>query len=624
MPMPTATPRPRSVHFVNSYRGCIRAAEAIRTEAPGALIPLDLETTGSQKKDGLRPWSRTSKARILSIYAGGRPWVLDLFEVDPAPVLAELNRRNLVMHNTMFDLAWLRLNSGYRHMGLAECTLTAARVLRNGDDFTVKNDLTTVRRELLGDMVFSADQAKSDWSGPLSGAQIDYAADDVRQLVRLHKRLQALLQEEDLISTYHLERDLIPALIDIQEAGMPFDRALAEARCDSLMARCIRLEISLRERMPEPSPKPPSPHARKRPQRKPLNVRSTKQVRLAFRQLGMEPPKSLDEKGLRYLLDLNGTRPFRVSLLRDLLRFRELDKERQLLTSLLEASELTEDGKVRCWYQPLAARTGRFSCKDPNLQQVPRGEFRRIFRAPAGRKLICADLSQIEVRVAGDIASDEVILAAYRDGADLYVRTAAILLQKRESEISDKDRQQAKAVLLGSLYGQGAEGLVDYAKIAFGVCMTLEEATKRRRAFLGAFRGIRRWHQSWWKKAPEPGSGTSPLRQVRTRGGRRRLYERGVSRWHQFSRSVNTEVQGCCADGLKMAMIRLYWDLKRAALDARIVATVHDELILEASEEDAEAALALTIRALEEEMARLVRKVPIIAKGSIVETWAEK
>ena len=117
-------------------------------------------------------------------------------------------------------------------------------------------------------------------------------------------------------------------------------------------------------------------------------------------------------------------------------------------------------GRVHATYWQLGAATGRFSCSDPNLQQIPRSPaFRRCFIAPPGSRLVIADYSQIELRVMAELSGDPRMLAAYQAGEDLHTLTAALLLDKAMDQVTRAERQAAKAVNFGLIYAMGAEGL---------------------------------------------------------------------------------------------------------------------------------------------------------------------
>jgi DNA polymerase-1 len=173
-----------------------------------------------------------------------------------------------------------------------------------------------------------------------------------------------------------------------------------------------------------------------------------------------------------------------------------------------------------------------------------------------------ADYSQIELRIAAKITKDPKMLAAYRDGVDLHTLTARTLLGK--DEVAKADRQLAKAINFGLLYGMGAKNLRVYAKSNYGVTLTEDEAAAHRETFFATYTGLRNWHRR--QKDGEI--------DTRTILGRRRL---GVK---HFSEKLNTPVQGSGADGLKAALANL-WYRQDECPGAFPVLIVHDEIVVE-------------------------------------------
>jgi DNA polymerase-1 len=241
------------------------------------------------------------------------------------------------------------------------------------------------------------------------------------------------------------------------------------------------------------------------------------------------------------------------------------------------------------------------------MQNIPRTPaYRACFRAPAGRALVKADYAQIELRLAAVIAGDEAMLAACRDGADLHTRTAATVLGVAADRVTREQRQLAKALNFGLLYGMGAAGLRQYAAAQYGVALSQEEAEAHRDRFFAAYRGLRRWHRG----QPE-GAVTT-----RTLAGRQRL---AVAR---FTEMLNTPVQGSGADGLKAALSRL-WRHRSEVPTARLIATVHDEIVAECPAADAPVVAGWLSRHMEAAMSEVVAgQVPIAVEATIARDWA--
>jgi DNA polymerase I-like protein with 3'-5' exonuclease and polymerase domains len=150
-----------------------------------------------------------------------------------------------------------------------------------------------------------------------------------------------------------------------------------------------------------------------------------------------------------------------------ILQYRGQAKFGATVLALLEAANA---GRIMGRFNPLGAVSGRFSSSGPNLQNIPRGSLRECFVASnLGHRLVIADFSQMELRAAAVIAGDQAMIRAFRAGLDLHVQTAAAVLRKESGTVSKSDRQLAKAVNFGFLYGQQAKGFCAYAKTVYGI-----------------------------------------------------------------------------------------------------------------------------------------------------------
>jgi len=335
-----------------------------------------------------------------------------------------------------------------------------------------------------------------------------------------------------------------------------------------------------------------------------LNLSSPAQLLTALRSAGLEL-KSTREEELKQADD--------GRFIPLILRYRAAEKRAQQAEALL--GHVATDGRIHARFEPTGTATGRFSSKEPNLQNVGRGELREAFVAADGYRLIVADYSQIELRAAAAIAGETKMIEAYREGADLHRRTAATILGLPEAEVSKEQRQTGKLASFGLIYGQSAPGLVRYAASAYGVNLPLEQAREIRTAFFRTYGHLRQWHGISRQKAEQG------IREVRTRLGRRRLVPEGASEWERFTALVNTPVQGSCADGMKRAIVLLS---ERLPGGVRILSTVHDEVIVEAPEAEAETVSQLVIETMREAMATLFPEVPIEVEGGVCDHWGEK
>jgi DNA polymerase-1 len=235
------------------------------------------------------------------------------------------------------------------------------------------------------------------------------------------------------------------------------------------------------------------------------------------------------------------------------------------------------------------------------MQNIPRGpRLRGLIRAPSGKQVIKADFSQIELRIAAVLSRDEAMLAAYKRGEDLHVATASRLLTIPSDEITVEQRQLAKAVNFGFIYGMGVPAFQTHAKRTFHVDLTEVEAARYRRSFFDIYPGIRKWHRSI----------KDGKRDTRTLTGRVR---RDVNR---FTDKLNSPDQGTGADGLKLALARLYED--RLGHGFPILA-VHDELVIEAIDAGD---VDWLIRHMKEAMSEVLEnRCPVVVDSTIGDQW---
>ncbi|PRP90959.1 DNA polymerase I, thermostable [Enhygromyxa salina] len=275
------------------------------------------------------------------------------------------------------------------------------------------------------------------------------------------------------------------------------------------------------------------------------------------------------------------------------------------------------DRRIHCRLHPLAADSGRFSCTDPNLQQVPAEHtapgMRACFVAAEGHKLIIADYAQIELRVAAHLAPCEALRAVFRAGRDPHRATAANLAGKPEHEIDSHERKLAKAVNFGFLFGMGARRFRQYARDSYGLELDERQAAAAREAFFRTFPGIAAWHRRIGALSRR---GTHEDITVTTAMGRRRTFPAGK---FSFNSALNIPVQGTAAEGFKVAVLRLQPAL--AKIGGRGVLIVHDEYLAEVPAAHAERGREIVVETMVAAMAELVDTVPIVVEAEIAEHW---
>jgi DNA polymerase I-like protein with 3'-5' exonuclease and polymerase domains len=275
------------------------------------------------------------------------------------------------------------------------------------------------------------------------------------------------------------------------------------------------------------------------------------------------------------------------------------------------------DRRIHCRLHPLAADSGRFSCTDPNLQQVPAEHtapgLRACFVPAPGNVLVIADYAQIELRVAAHLAPCPAMRAVFRAGRDPHRATAATLAGKPEQAVDNHERKLAKAVNFGFLFGMGAKRFQSYARDSYGLELDERQAAEAREAFFHTFPGIAAWHRRIGNLSRR--GDREPIT-VTTAMGRRRTFPAGN---FSFNAALNIPVQGTAAEGFKLAMLRLQPAL--AELGGRGVLIVHDEYIAEVPEAAAERARVLVEEIMIAAMREVVDSVPIVVEAEIATHW---
>lgn len=571
-----------------------RLAEILKPLQTCPVIAVDTETTGL---DPLR-----DKIRLVQIAAANHSvTIVDLFKVQRemlAP-LAELFQGApiKVLQNAKFDLKFLQ-QAGLSITGKLFDTMVAAQLLDAGVRSHGYN-LGELVKVYLGEDL-SKEQQRSDWSNlNLSSEQLEYAARDAAILLRLREIMKPKLKNARLVETAKLEFDCLGAIAQMELNGMLLDLSRWDDLRQELEQSRDQLADGLRKQL---QPALLSTQLDILGNQTSLNLDSQQQVLEALQQMGV-PVKNTSKLSLIPLAEEHPP-------VRALLDYRKAAKSVQAFASSLPKHVHPITGRIHPDYQQMGAATGRMSCRNPNLQQIPRDKiFRSCFIPAPGYCLVVADYSQIELRVAAELSGDRRMIEAYQNDEDLHRLTAALIADKSLDQVEKSERQAAKAVNFGLIYAMGAKGLAEYAYNNYGVQMSLKQAETFRKRYFEAYQGIARWHGAIKRRLP---------REIRTVGDRLR-------RWPdepKLTELLNTPVQGTAADITKAALAKLPTALKETG--ARLIGTVHDEILLEAPEDTAERAAQILQQVMEQAGRHYLRKVPVKAEVAIALNWAEK
>lgn len=504
----------------------------------------------------------------------------------------------LVMHDAKPTYVEL-LEAGLAAQGVLFDTSIAAYLL---DPTASAYDLERVALSYLNRELPKVDLTAEDAFSPLGGRDSALAAmtANVEAIADIYAEASARLEEQGMHKLFfEMEMPLMTVLAEMQQAGCKADADQLCAFGEQLDTRIAALTEQIYEA---------AGHE--------FNIQSSKQLGVVlFEELGL-PYKKKTKTGYstsaEVLESLAGYHP----MIADVLEYRQLTKLKSTyVDGLLKV--IAPDGRIHSHFQQTVTATGRLSSVDPNLQNIPvrtelGRELRRMFVAEQGRVLVDADYSQIELRVLAHVADDDAMIEAFRGGQDIHATTASKVYGVPVEEVTPQMRSSCKAVNFGIVYG-----ISDFS-LAQDIGVTRKEAAVFIQSYLDTYPGVQHYMESIKQSARETGY-------VETLFGRRRaLPELNSKNFNLRSfgerAAMNTPIQGTAADIIKIAMLRVRDRLKAEGFEARLILQVHDELILEAPEHEAERAAAL----LREEMEHAAElRVPLVAEAKIGHSWYE-
>ncbi|HZE70251.1 MAG TPA: DNA polymerase [Pyrinomonadaceae bacterium] len=580
----------------------LRAAiESLETQP---AIGLDTETTD------LDPY--TSRLRLIQLAAPDRVHIVDLDafangDLSRNDSLASLRRllaarRPIkIAHNAKFDAKFLRHNLGADIGGVFD-TLLASQLIGAGD-IEERHGLETVASRFLNEVVDKTERL-SNWNFELSEAQLEYAARDAAVLLPLRERLIERLKADSLVKCAQLEFECVMPVAHIELAGfyMHKDRWLEQLTI--VEKRRGELAHDLQEVLAQESSQGSLFGG---PQRDEINLDSHQQLTNALNRLGIPVPDSTRNWKLQPLAA-------QYPVIEKLLEYRTVQKA---LTSYGQnmidlINPVTR--RLHADFRQIGAPTGRFSCTNPNIQQVPHAvEYRRCFSGdPEGRKLVIADYSQIELRILAEFSGDRGFIDAFNSGADLHRVTASQVFNVTPEQVSKEQRDFAKRLNFGVVYGIGAQRF----SLMTGLTVTGAEDVLRR--YFSTYRQLDNYLRDAANRAVNE-------RQARTGSGRLVRFRYDAQDRQQISMTQrngkNTPIQGTSADILKRAL-RLLTD-ELAGSSAKIVNIIHDEIVVEADGTRVEEVARKVERAMCAAAEEYLRTVPVKVETEIANEWVK-
>ncbi|NNJ11596.1 DNA polymerase I [Chloroflexales bacterium ZM16-3] len=577
---PPATPQKPAL---GDYRAITTEAELeslVRALAAAPSFAFDTEATG------LRPFQSALCGISLSISTGSAVYVpcghAEGPQLPAEQVVSALRpffedaAKPKYAHNAKFDIEML-LGVGITVRGLAFDTMIVAALL--GKRAGLKDlafyelglpDTMTPIEELIGrgSKQISFDKVPVAVATP-------YAAADADMTLRLVHALEPQLAANERVAELfrRLELPLVDVLVKMEQAGIGLDKPYIEQLGVRLGARIGEIEqeiYGIAER--------------------PFNINSSDQLAdVLFGKIGLST-EGVDRtaKTKKYSITADTLERLRErdtsGICERILEYRQLSKLKSTYVDALPELVNPQTGRVHTSYNQVGAATGRLSSTEPNLQNIPvrtqeGREIRRGFVAAPGHQFIAADYSQIELRVLAYITKDASLVKAFQEGQDIHAATAAQLFGVPIDAVNKDQRRIAKTVVFGVIYGISAFGLAQRTELSRTDAQAMIDGLFAR------FPGIRDYITTTLEQGQQSGY-------VSTLFGRRRsmpdLQTKGPRRAAAEREAINAPIQGSAADIMKIAMVEMSHALEDRGLRTRLLLQVHDELILEAPDDEVE------------------------------------
>ncbi|OJY65919.1 MAG: DNA polymerase I [Rhodospirillales bacterium 70-18] len=611
---PQAAPAPQASGTAFGPYACVTTeaalAEWIAEASRAGVVAVDTETDGLDAMRanlvGLSLATAAGRACYVPLRheAAGEQIAPDAAVAALAPLLADPGVLK-VFQNAKFDLLILT-RAGAPQATPLDDTMVISFAMEAGLHGHGMDELSALH---LGHTPVSYDSVTGTGRARLPFAQVpldratNYAAEDADVTLRLWQALRPRLREAKALTLYeNVDRRLIPVLLDMERAGVKVDADDLRAMSADFEARMAVIEQDIHRLAGEP-----------------FNVASAKQLgEVLFDRMGLPGGKRMktgawgtDASVLQTLADQGQELPARV------LEWRQLAKLKSTYADALVSQINPETHRVHTSFAMAVASTGRLSSTDPNLQNIPirteeGSRIRRAFIAEPGHVLVSADYSQIELRLLAHVADIPALKASFAAGEDIHARTASEVFGVPMAGMDPMTRRRAKAINFGIIYGISAFGLARQLQIEPG------EARAYIDAYFQRYPAIRTYMERTREEARIAGYVLTPFG--------RRCWIAGIAdknparRGYAERQAINAPLQGGAADIIKRAMIRLPAALRDAGLTGRMLLQVHDELLFEVAEAEAERTAAVAREVME---AAATLSVPLVVETGTGRNWAQ-
>lgn len=613
-PIPEATPTYNTVETLKPTYRTAQTEDELRTLAQ--MLESSHEFAFDTETTGIDPLTSELVGISLSTQVGTGWWV-------PLPpnreqALAMLNilrpafeneRIGKVGQNAKFDIKML-LQYGLHVRGPIADTMLAHYLLYPDS----RHNLDTMAQDLLGykpiaieELIGSAGKTQLSMRDVPLERICTYACEDAEVALRLKHLLFAELEKQNLLTLYNtIEEPLIAVLADMELAGVRINADSLREFKQTLNNQIDKLEAEIRSMANEPS----------------LNISSPKQLGEAlFVKLKIAGDNKIKKtKSSQYSTSEDELQKYAHAhpIVPLILEYRSAKKLLSSYVDTLPDLVNPKTGRIHTSFNQAVASTGRLSSNNPNLQNIPireanGREIRRAFVATdADHVLLAADYSQIELRLMAHLSSDQHLIEAFRQGADIHAATASKIFKTPLEAVTREQRSQAKTANFGMIYGISAFGLSQ----RMGISRT--DAKSLIDNYFDTYQGVKQYMDRCVAEARERGA-------VFTMFGRRKALpdiasSNGTVRGFAERNAINAPIQGTAADIIKLAMIRIHAQMKQQGLRSQMIVQVHDELVFDVLRSELDTMRQLVKQGMEQVVEL---QVPLVVEMGEGHNWVE-
>jgi len=520
----------------------------------------------------------------------------------------------VVCHNAKFDSKFLKYHYGITLYNvydtyLAEVALSGGKLARR-------------KGASLADLVFKycgVTLDKSEQLGfikgePLTAEQEKYALNDLKYLPEIMKQQQSKIKLLGLENITDIEMKCLPAVVWLELSGLHVDLEKLEEIKAAIQQQYQETEAFLQKELVT--------YGKQRQLdgsfiSNGLNLSSPEQLKIALQNKGYDIDKTDKKARAEFAHD---------PIFKNLADFKEAETLLKMFIKPLPGFINSNTERVYPDFWQYGAKSGRFTCGKPNLQQQPSRfkDWRKIFTAEPGNKLVAADYSQIELRIIGQLAHDKKYIHAYNEGMDLHRNTAAVMFKVPVDQVTKQQRGIAKSINFGLNYGMGKRSLTEKLKLETGIDYSVDEVGR----LVDDFKSLYSEVTNYLKKVSETGFNRL---EISTKAGRLFKFDKpsieteekyNAEKGNIERECKNLPVQGLCADMLKIAMASLFLILEPRGV--KLVNCVHDELVFECKAAEADEIGEIVKTEMERAGSLFLKDLPCLVEVTIADFWKKE